>query len=253
MNRELSSIRPDANMGEYFHKLSKDISWGGRVNIPEDTNKWPKSWVEIEYKSYQNAHKVKLLNNSEAKVEGEYSKVVYKRKSGDFLESRATQKITLSQLSQIINHSISLGENNKRRVYPSGGARYPLEFYFLVQNSPDLETGVYHYNVVEHSLEFIKKIEQSELPKFSGYEMAQRAAVTVFMTGVVNRTTRKYGERGYRYIYLEAGHVGQNIYLAATAIGIDVRALAGIRDLIVEDLLGVDGNYESLIHTVIIG
>ncbi len=75
----------------------------------------------------------------------------------------------------------------------------------------------------------------------------------MFMTSLFERNFRKYGERGYRHILLEAGHVGQNIYLTSISVGIPVRAIAGTRDAEIENLLGIDGQTESLVNTIIFG
>ena len=77
--------------------------------------------------------------------------------------------------------------------------------------------------------------------------------ILLAITGVFDRTQVKYGERGYRYALLEAGHVGQNVYLATQALGLGCCGLAGTRDLAIEELLGIDGVTESLLYTLVIG
>jgi SagB-type dehydrogenase family enzyme len=131
--------------------------------------------------------------------------------------------------------------------------RYPLEYYFLIQNSSEFKTGVYHYNIKEHALEFLKELKESEIPFFSVYPWVRESSCVMFVTGVFDRTMRKYGERGYRYILLEAGHVGQNIYLVGNAIGLSVRAVMGVNDIGVESFLGIDGIGESLVYNLTIG
>ncbi len=155
--------RPDENMGQYFHELSKDISQGGRVKIPADSTLWPKSWRKIEYKTYANSTKIKLLGKDESKAAVKIislTDVLEKRKSGDFEnKDKSIEPISFSQLSFIINNSVGLIKvNENRRMYPSGGARYSLEFYFLVQNCSDLKPGFYHYNLLENSLELLEAI-----------------------------------------------------------------------------------------------
>ena len=73
------------------------------------------------------------------------------------------------------------------------------------------------------------------------------------MTAVFSRTQNKYGERGYRYVLLEAGHVGQNLALAAEALGLRCAPLAGTRDETIETLLDIDGVTESLVYTLVFG
>ncbi len=245
--------RPSTNIGLYFHQLSKDISWGGRVQIPKEYKDYPRSWVDVEYKTYENVPKVKLLSKQETEMTSVLTDVIVSRKSSS--KFSGTKKISLKELSTIINFSIALRkETGDYRVHPSGGGRYPLEYYFLIQNSEELKTGVYHYNVRDHSLEYIKEISKEEIPKITKkYEWVTNAAVVMFVTSIFDRNIRKYGERGYRYILLEAGHVGQNVYLANTALGLTVRAVAGTNDLKVEDIIGIDGVNESLVYSLVFG
>jgi SagB-type dehydrogenase family enzyme len=244
--------RPASNMGLFFHKLSKDISMGGRVRIPKDQKDYPKSWVEVDYKTYEDRDKIRLLDKEECSLDGKLTDVVLDRTSAYTFDG-SSRGMTIKDLSAIINFSIAIKDKNTnsvKRVHPSGGARYSLEHYFLVQHSNELKKGIYHYNVKEHCLEFL--LELDEIPKVSKYPFVSDASVVMFMTSIFDRNMRKYGERGYRYILLEAGHVGQNVYLVCTALGLPVRAVAGTRDEIIESLLGVDGEQESLVYTVVI-
>lgn len=244
--------RPARNMGLFFHKLSKDISMGGRVRIPKDQKDYPKSWVEVDYKTYENREKIKLLEKKDCNLEGKLSDTIINRTSAFNFDGNS-RGITIKELSTIINFSIAIKDkkvNSIKRVHPSGGARYSLEYYFLVQYSSELKKGIYHYNIQEHCLELL--FELSEIPKVSKYPFVADASVVMFMTSIFDRNMRKYGERGYRYILQESGHVGQNVYLTCTSLGLPVRAVAGTKDEYIENLLGVDGEQESLVYTIVI-
>lgn len=78
-------------------------------------------------------------------------------------------------------------------------------------------------------------------------------AVFFLMTAVFHRNQVKYGERGYRYILIETGHIGQNLYLVSEAAGIKCRALGGTRDENIEKLLDIDGIGESVVYAVAVG
>ena len=81
----------------------------------------------------------------------------------------------------------------------------------------------------------------------------KQAAATVFITGVFERTKRKYGERGYRYVLLDIGHLGQNLCLAATAAGLAMMTTCGFFDDDVNRLLGVDGLDEAVVYVAFLG
>lgn len=258
--------RPNENIGLWYHELSKDISMGGRVRIPLDSSTWPDSWATIEYKEYGHSTVIKLFPISECRLEMGLTDVLLGRKSRRNFKER-DHKISLKELSTFIANSIGLSgrsnsfnKNNKNivtehRMYPSGGGRFPLEFYFLIKNSLDIGTGLYHYNVKGHSLMYLRSLESLDLEntKIHGYDWANEAPVHIFVTAIFDRNTRKYGERGYRYVLLEAGHVGENFYLVASAMGLSAVAVGGVKDVAIENMILVNGQRESLVHTFLLG
>jgi SagB-type dehydrogenase family enzyme len=113
--------------------------------------------------------------------------------------------------------------SGNRKFYPSGGARYPLEIYPLVfKGGGELRRGLYHYNLKDNCLEIIDAEEPKEntLQKCFIMGSAKEPAVALIITAVFARTQMKYGERGYRFALIEAGHLGQNIYLVSGALGL---------------------------------
>ncbi|MHC1586692.1 MAG: SagB/ThcOx family dehydrogenase [Candidatus Hecatellaceae archaeon] len=120
------------------------------------------------------------------------------------------------------------------RAAPSAGATYPLEIYVVVSEGgvSGLRPGIYHYSPSEHSLKLVK------LGDFSGELCAAalgqpwvgEASVNLVICAVFERTTSRYGERGVRYVYMEAGHVGENIYLQAEALGLGTVAIGAFYD-----------------------
>ena len=79
------------------------------------------------------------------------------------------------------------------------------------------------------------------------------AAMVVLISGVVERTRRKYGDRGYRYVLLDIGHLGENLYLACTALGLAMVTTCGFYDDEAADLLGIDGCDEAVFYVAFIG
>jgi SagB-type dehydrogenase family enzyme len=124
------------------------------------------------------------------------------------------------------------GEHTFDRQVPSGGGLYPLELYVATQAVEGLEDGLYHYDARAHQLE--KRAAGMHLHTIAemtiGQEMIRNAHFVVLISATFTRTMWKYGQRGYRYIWIEAGHVGQNIYLAAPALGLGAVSIGGFFD-----------------------
>ncbi len=141
------------------------------------------------------------------------------------------------------------------RAAPSAGAQYPIETYVVVHDVAGLESGLYHYAVADHALEQVRKgdLRASLVVAGVGQEMLGTAQVCFILTGVFQRARWRYRERAYRYILLEAGHIGQNIYLAATGLGLGACAVGAFLDDRVNGLLGVDGEEEAAIYLLTVG
>jgi len=118
------------------------------------------------------------------------------------------------------------------RPAPSAGGRYPLELYVATQSVEDLADGIHHYDAPAHALELVRPglVNEALVDLTVGQDVARDANVVVIITAVRERTMWKYGQRGYRHILLDAGHVGQNVYLVATALGLGPTAIGGFYD-----------------------
>jgi len=139
------------------------------------------------------------------------------------------------------------------RTVPSGGALYPLELYVLAQRV-DGVSGLCHYDPLRHGLERLPTTSAWAPGELSAYpELLEPAAAIVLVTAMFWRTRFKYALRGYRFALLEAGHMGQNLLLAATAASLAAVPVGGVYDRRVEDVLGVDGVNESLVYAFALG
>jgi SagB-type dehydrogenase family enzyme len=118
------------------------------------------------------------------------------------------------------------------RPSPSAGGLYPIELYAAVDNVTGLGDGVYHYDPRASELEQLASVAiQPELATMTlGQEMIGDANVVVAVSAHFARTTWKYGQRGYRYVWLDAGHVAQNLWLVAQAMGLGVVSVGGFFD-----------------------
>ena len=127
------------------------------------------------------------------------------------------------------------------RTAPSAGALYPLEVYVVVGNVEGLTSGVYRYVPTRHELTRIQDIDvRQDLARAGlGQTWIKEAAICIVITTVYERTTKKYGDRGVRYVHMEAGHAAQNIYLQATALGLGMVTVGAFSDNQVREILGV--------------
>jgi SagB-type dehydrogenase family enzyme len=153
-----------------------------------------------------------------------------------------------------VTRSPSEGREICLRATPSAGGLYPLEVYLAVRSCTGLEPGLYHYDPLRHDLEV--------LGDAGAFEGAQRClvqseivstAAILIVTALFWRSRIKYGLRAYRFVLLEAGHLMQNVLLAAEALGLGALPLGGFFDGEVEALLGVDGVNESVVYAAAVG
>jgi SagB-type dehydrogenase family enzyme len=141
------------------------------------------------------------------------------------------------------------------RAAPSAGGLYPIETYILARAIEGLEPGIYHFRPHLFDLEFIKAgsfatvLAEAAL----GQDMIREAQTTFIWTAIVARSTWKYRQRAYRYIYIDAGHIAQNLYLAGTAAGLGVCAVGAFFDDQVNDLIEVDGVEETGVCLACVG
>jgi SagB-type dehydrogenase family enzyme len=141
------------------------------------------------------------------------------------------------------------------RTAPSAGALYPMEVYAVVNNVEGLEQGIYHYRVSNHTLDLVDRGDfRRAISKAGlGQTVLGDANVTFVLTAVFDRMRRKYGERGLRYIYMEAGHISQNIALQAVSLGLGSVSVGAFYDNQVNDLVGVDGQQEAAVYLHAVG
>jgi len=141
------------------------------------------------------------------------------------------------------------------RTVPSAGALHPIDTYLVVNRVEEVPSGIYYFQVEDFSLRE-KKIGDFSRPIASaalGQEMALTAAVVFVWVAVIDRCRQKYRQRAYRYIYLDCGHIGQNLYLAATAMNLGCCTIGAFFDDEVNALLEVDGQEETTIYLATIG
>ena len=160
---------------------------------------------------------------------------LYNRKS---IRSYKKGFLSLSEVSQVLWASQGKAKWDNRTA-PSAGATYPIELYLVAGDVEGLEQGVYRYIHKNHSLELIKKgdMRKNLMNACMGQDMILNAQMTIIMDAVPKRTGRRYGHRATRYIAIEAGHIGQNIYLQSTALGLGTVSVGAFGDNEVKALI----------------
>jgi SagB-type dehydrogenase family enzyme len=140
------------------------------------------------------------------------------------------------------------------RTVPSGGALYPLELYVVAHRVEGLDLALFHYDPLRHGLELLRPVGSRAWAELSPYaEPLAECAAVVAITAMFWRSRFKYGARAYRFALMEAGHVGQNLLLAAAALGLESVPLGGFFDREVDALLGVDGIFEASLYLLPLG
>ncbi len=166
--------------------------------------------------------------------------------------------LSASELSQLLWAAQGITREGRGvgfRTAPSAGALYPVETYLVIHDVEGIDAGVYHYDVEYHQLEqlrvgdFRAHIAHAALDQ----RMAARTNVVFVWTAVFPRSKWKYKQRAYRYVYLDAGHVAQNLALAAVALDLGSCQIAALYDEEANELLGVDGVEESTIYMTVVG
>jgi len=141
------------------------------------------------------------------------------------------------------------------RTAPSAGALYPIETYLCVNRCSSIESGLYHFNVASCSLELLAngRFEEHLAHAALGQNMCKAAPVVFIWSAIPRRTMAKYGSRGMRYIFMDVGHICQNLLLAASALALGACAIGAFIDDEVNDLLDLDGVEESVIYMASVG
>ena len=172
---------------------------------------------------------------------------IARRKS---IRNFAPQPISQSQLSQILWVAQGTSDTSWKRTVPSAGATYPLEVFIVcgANGVEQISEGIYHYNADSHSLTLHHRGDvRFELARAAlDQEFIYEAPVDIVICAIYERTMRRYGSRGERYVHIEVGHAGQNIYLQATALGLGTVAIGAFHDESVREVLRLDRQYRPL-------
>jgi SagB-type dehydrogenase family enzyme len=236
------------SVGDSFQKETKynrnkvlggNLDW---VNKPE------------MYKEYPNYKKVKLPTLL-TKTTATFTEVILKRKSTRAFSNQSLSKADLAFLLWTTTGIQRAEHGFEFRTAPSAGALYPIETYVCVNNVEDVVQGLYHYNIKDHLLEEIRTGNLGD--EIAHAALDQRicaiAPVVIIWAAMFNRSKWKYSQRAYRYVYLDAGHIAQNLALAATSINCGSCQVGAFFDDEINAIIGLDGVEESAIYLSVLG
>jgi SagB-type dehydrogenase family enzyme len=166
------------------------------------------------------------------------------------------ESIDAAQLAFILQYSAGVTDAaTLLRAYPSAGAMYPLELYVIVLSVHGHEPGLYHYSVHESSLSKIGAGDYRDRLSEALFaeDLVRASSAVIVLSAVFHRSQIKYGERGYRMTLMEAGHLAQNMLLAATAQQVASVPIGGFIDDDLNEILGLDGIEESALYPLLLG
>jgi SagB-type dehydrogenase family enzyme len=205
------------------------------------------------FKQYVDAEKVPLPTDWD--MEKGLREALQHRRSFRRFGKDALSKKDLSMLLWASQGITGRAGNFFFRTAPSAGALYPVETYLSVQNIDNIDKGLFHFQPAEFCLEKMSaefsadKVAEAAL----GQSFLAKAGVVFIWSAILRRNFSKYGHRGMRYILMDAGHICQNLLLAAEALGLGACPVAAFYDDEFNALLGLDGTEESVIYMAAVG
>jgi SagB-type dehydrogenase family enzyme len=153
----------------------------------------------------------------------------------------ADESLSMKQVGQLLWAAQGLNRGLAGRTAPSAGATYPMELYLVAGKVKGLKPGVYHYGIDGHSLVLMQDGDhRAELAEAAlGQKSIVTAPVVLVLAAEFGRTAKRYAERAPRYVYMEAGHVGENVHLQSEALGLGTVMIGAFQDDRVKKFLGI--------------
>jgi SagB-type dehydrogenase family enzyme len=206
------------------------------------------------YKAYPQAEKIYLPVFKPVRPMS-LDKTLRQRKSIRDFQNRPISKDHLAYLLWASTGIQRIEDGYEFRTAPSAGALYPIETYVVVNKVEALDPGVYHYAIRFHQLELLQQcdLHRQIASAALGQTMCATAAAVFIWTAIFERCKWKYGQRAYRYIYLDAGHIAENLALAAVSLNLGSCEIGALYDDHVNAIIGVDGTQESTICMAAVG
>ena len=185
------------------------------------------------------------------KTDGDISleKTIKERRT---IRSFTSEQLTMEQFSQLLWAAQGITDDKGfKRAAASGGALYPMDIYAVVGKDgvEGIKAGIYHYEPNDHSISLMSEGDfKNELAEASlSQKWMAKAPLNLMITAEYSRICGRYGERGVRYAMIEAGHIGQNIFLQAEALGLGAGIVGAFQDERVIKTIKIPSNHEPLL------
>ena len=161
----------------------------------------------------------------------------------------AVRPLSLQAAAQLLWAAQGVSSPEGLRTAPSAGALYPLELHLVVGEVAGLAPGSYRYDAPSHRLAPMAEgdLRLALADAALGQSWIAKAPAAVVIAGVYSRTQWKYGQRGIRYVHVEAGHAAQNLALQAVAMGLGSTVVGAFDDTALQGLLGLPANEQPLV------
>jgi SagB-type dehydrogenase family enzyme len=244
-------------LGRFIHRATKKgVLAGGGL----DGEAVLRLAADGNYRIYPDAPRVVVNPSVPDRLRSFHALTRSRRSTRDFSGAAVTRADfdgLLSTACGVTGAVTAAGREVKLRAYPSSGALYAVEIYPVVFRVEGLEPAVYHYRASDNVLEVVRPAIDPSIVVGAALpverNMVAGAAVLVCLTGCFARHERKYGPGGYRMLVAEAGHISQNLILAATALGLSARPFGGVFDDLLNRDLGLDADEEQFLLAVVVG
>ncbi|WP_434427082.1 SagB/ThcOx family dehydrogenase [Nannocystis pusilla] len=232
----------------YHQHSSMGPEWTGTLTVAEVEA----LTLNLDYKRYPGAPTIALPRPEP--LTASFEALIRRRRSARTFSRRTVSQRELAKLLEL-SAGVTAPLEVPRRAAPSPGGLYPVEVYPLVFSLEALTPGVYHYAALDHALELVRPVAGFDVMReFLPPDLFDSGPPLVLaLTVVFARVQAKYLERGYRFALLEAGHIAQNILLAATALDLHAVPVGGFWDEPFNALLGLEPATEAVVYAILIG
>ena len=192
------------------------------------------------------------------KIETDFLKIINSRQSDRVYTEEAVSLLELSYLLWCAQGIKEIRGNHYAtiRTVPCGGARHQFELYMSLQNITGIDNGLYHYLPMTHQIEFLNPKEDLKAfigEALGGQNWADKANVCFFLSVVPYRCEWRYGIYAHRVALIDAGHISENMYLAANSIGLGGCGIGYINQACLDSAFELDGQEEFMFYAFPIG
>lgn len=207
-----------------FHRRSRN----NRPKIPDDKAAWPAAWTTVQDRPYARFMATPLPDP--LPLSTSLTTALKSRASDNTYAFDSSRSVDQETFSTLLFYSASSPAEPRtltsHRFHPSGGARYPLELYLLVQRVAELPPAMYHYHPINHVVTQLPFITNPHdlLPAAASYlgkPLTTIPAFILILTADLSRGYSKYHDLAYQAALMEAGHLMQNIQLLSAALGLN--------------------------------